>query len=429
MTPKPKPKKKPVKKKNYPLLLSLLFIFIAVVTVVLLEYMDFKNGKKSFIFSRIISLEKRPDKTEQFNNGFIQILTKNNISYDYFRDEKEKYHFELEIDEPRFTGLISRIQNLAGQLHVAFLLSEIQGLADKSLMLYRVELEQKITHLILITKVKTSGGFQREKIERSTDKPGDEKTAEQKSRKQEPEKMKPDDIKSGEEQQTAVIPAANPRLAFIIDDIGAYDIGAMELKKLNIPITGSVLADSPYAPEEVRWLSEYGVPAMIHLPMQPQNGDGQTYDVNSTVTRKSSEEDIRAMIRKARQIIPFAQGINNHQGSLATSDTSIMTRTLKVIREEGLFFIDSRTIGNTVAFETARQMGVKTASRDVFLDHVREYSHTMREIRRLTEIALNKGKAIAIGHPFPSTMQAIKDSIPYIRNKGVKIVFVADLVE
>jgi len=389
------------KKKNTPKLFFALFIVIAFITVVLLEYIDFKNGKKSFIFTKLIPLQKHPGKIEQFNTNFLRILNKNNIDCDYFQDEEKKYHFKIQIDAPRFNGLFSKLQSIAGQLKAKIKLSEIQGKTDKSIMLYKITMEKKVSHLILITKLKKL------KVE---------------AQKTQPKKKLVT-------KTTKRIRHRIPRIAFIIDDVGAYDIGILELKKLNIPISASILPDSPRAREEARWIQQYSLPAMLHIPMQPKNGNGQTYKRDQTITINSTDDEIRQLLKRAKQIVPMARGVNNHQGSLVTANSRVMIRALKIIKEEGLFFVDSRTIGNTVGYEIAKRLGIKTAYKDVFLDHVKSYSHSISQIRQLVEIALQKGKAIAIGHPNASTLRAIRDSIKFIRSKGIKIVYVSELLE
>jgi hypothetical protein len=74
-------------------------------------------------------------------------------------------------------------------------------------------------------------------------------------------------------------------------------------------------------------------------------------------------------------------------------------------------------------------MKIKTTHKDVFLDHIPDYSHSMAQIRKLVDIARQKGKAVAIGHPLESTLQAIRDSKQYIKAKGVEIVYVKELLE
>ena len=162
---------------------------------------------------------------------------------------------------------------------------------------------------------------------------------------------------------------------------------------------------------------------------EPTNSNGRHYDPAKVITVNSTDEEIRTLIRRAKQIIPTADGVNNHEGSLVTANSDVMRRVLEIIKEEGLFFVDSRTIGRTVAYDTARQLNVKTAHKDVFLDHVPTYSHSLAQIRKLVDIALQKGKAIAIGHPFETTLRAIKDSKRYIKAKGVTIVYVKELLE
>ena len=381
-------------------------IAAAVFIVILLEYIDFRKGKESFIFTKVIPLETFSDKIDRFNEHFLRILNKNNIERSYHRDDQKRYHFSLQIEASRFDGLIARIKKIAEELKGKLELSEVQGMAGKSIMLYKVILDKKVSHWILITKLK-----------KKPVKPPETKPKEE---------IKPEKITT---KTTRRWMHQKPRIAFIIDDVGSYDIGALELKKLNIPVTASILPDSPNAYEEARWVRQYGLQAMIHLPMQPKDGNGQTYNQDKTVTLYSSDDEIKRLIQRAKRVVPNAIGVNNHQGSLATANTGLMTRTLKIIKEEGLFFVDSRTIGNTVAFDVAKRLGMRATYKDVFLDHVKSYPHSISQIRRMVEIALQKGKAIAIGHPNATTLRAIRDSIQFIRAKGVEIVYVSELLE
>jgi polysaccharide deacetylase 2 family uncharacterized protein YibQ len=402
MTRTKKGKGRKSKKKNSTRLLFIVFTAVAVVTIFLLEYIDFKKGEKSVIFSKLIPLARTETKIDQFNTKLIRVLTKNKLHYDYFPDRENKYHFKVDIDQPRFDGLIEKIKTITAQLKGVLELTEIQGLADKSVFLYKVRLDKQVTHLLLINRFK----------------PG---VKEKKQPSPQPQKkVREEPVKKSR---------YSPRIAFIIDDMGAYDIGPLELKQLGIPVTASVLPDSRRAHEVVRWLREYKLMTMIHLPMQPTNSNGRHYDPAKVITVNSTDEEIRTLIRRAKQIIPTADGVNNHEGSLVTANSAVMRRVLEIIKEEGLFFVDSRTIGGTVAYDTARQLNVKTAHKDVFLDHVPTYSHSLAQIRKLVDIALQKGKAIAIGHPFETTLRAIKDSKRYIKAKGVTIVYVKELLE
>ena len=393
-------KKRVQKKKNMPLFFFVLFILTAVFTVTLLEYIDFKKGKESFIFSKVIPLKTRHDRIKAFNTRFIKLLDKDNILFEHFKDEKGKYHFKFNVNRKKFDSLIARVKKISGKLKGKLELSEIRRVNDKSLMLYSLKIEQEASHIILITRI--------EKIP---------------VKKEEIKKTK--DTKKPKKKV-----ARTPKVAFVIDDVGEYEIGALELKRLEIPITASILPESRRANEEARWIEEYNLQALIHVPMQPKNSNGLKYGTHKTITLQSTDSEIRSLIKKAKLVVPNAAGVNNHMGSLVTSNKNIMKRFLKIIKEEELFFFDSKTIAGTVGYGTAKSLGIKTAIRDVFLDDgEKSYPNAVKEIKRLIDKALTHGKAIAIGHPHPTTLRAIKDSIKFIREKGVKIVFLSELLE
>ncbi|MCP5047939.1 MAG: divergent polysaccharide deacetylase family protein [bacterium] len=394
------------KKKNSSLMLLVWFSIIAIVTITLLEYIDFKKGENSFIFTKIIPLENRDKKIGQFNKKLIALLKGSGIPYDYFRDEEKKYHFKLDIQQAGYGKLIKNLETITANLKGKIELGEIQGLADKSIMLYNVTLGKRLTHLLLISKYKPGS-----KVAKPGQKPSGKLT------------------ETPVETPVRKTSDRGPRIAFIIDDVGAYDIGPLEIKQLQIPVTASVLPDSRRARDVVRWAREYGLETMIHLPMQPTNSNGTTYDRSKTITLQSTDGEIRSLVRRAKAIVPQAKGLNNHQGSRVTSHSAVMTRVLKIIKQEGLFFIDSRTIGGTVAYDIAKRLKIRTTHKDVFIDHIQTYSHSISQIRKLVDIARQNGKAIAIGHPFESTLRAIRDSRKYIRSKGIRIVLAKELLE
>ncbi len=383
-----------------PLFFFVLFILIAVFTVALLEYIDFKKGKESFIFSKVIPLKTRPEKIKAFNTWFINLLDEDKILFEHFKDEKGRYHFKFNVSRKKFDSLISRVKKISGKLQGKLELSEIRRVDDKSLMLYSLKIEREASHILLITRVERSPA-KKEEIKKTKDTPKPKKKV-----------------------------VRTPKVAFVIDDVGEYEIGALELKKLNIPITASILPESRRAHEEARWTAEYNLQALIHVPMQPKNSNGLKYNPRKTITLQSTDSEIRSMVKKAKEVVPNAAGVNNHMGSLVTSNRKVMKRFLKILKEEGLFFFDSKTIAGTVGYGMAKNLGIKTAIRDVFLDDgEKSYPNAVSEIKRLVDKALRNGKAIAIGHPHPTTLRAIKDSIKFIREKGVKIVFLSELLE
>jgi polysaccharide deacetylase 2 family uncharacterized protein YibQ len=76
------------------------------------------------------------------------------------------------------------------------------------------------------------------------------------------------------------------------------------------------------------------------------------------------------------------------------------------------YFLDSRTSPRSVAYTQARDAGLSTISRDIFLDN--DPSTTAIELQYniwLTR-ARERGSAIAIGHPYSHTLKVLQHSLP-----------------
>ena len=382
-------KKRKKRDNNYTALLFSTFIILALIFVVILEYIDYKKGKESFLFNKIFKIEKKKKTKKDFNPYLIKSLNNVSSKLNYFKDDKKIYHIKATIKRKYYKDLLINLKSLQKKYGFKIELSEMQKLSTRTIYLYKIKSRGILSNILLLTIIEKS-----KKIDKK------------------PIIKKP----------------IKPRIAFIIDDIGYKENFSKKLYSLNIPITASVIPSSPFAYEESTNLKHFGIEELIHLPMQSRNPDiAHPYSVFININ--SSETQIRSILKKAMATVPYASGINNHMGSLVTANKSIMIKVLKIIKEYGYFFIDSRTTAESVAYQIAKRMKIRTAYRDVFLDHTQDYYHSINEIKRLIKIALQKKSAIAIGHPFDSTMKAIKDSIPYIRSQGIDIVFVSELLE
>jgi polysaccharide deacetylase 2 family uncharacterized protein YibQ len=102
---------------------------------------------------------------------------------------------------------------------------------------------------------------------------------------------------------------------------------------------------------------------------------------------------------------------------------------MEIIKEKGLFFIDSRTTGRSRVTEVAQRVGVPTMDRDVFLDNVAEVEAITREIRRLESKARRQGMAIGICHPYPETLEALRKELPAMTRRGITVVPVSVLLQ
>ena len=216
-----------------------------------------------------------------------------------------------------------------------------------------------------------------------------------------------------------------PQLALIVDDCGQWIATERGFVALEIPLTLSVLPDVPYTSVIATEASDAGKGVMLHLPMETLSGLNPG---PGKVTTEMSDAQIVAQVQSDLAEVPLARGVNNHEGSKASADPRVMRAVIGVLAQHGLFFIDSRTNVASVGEATARAMGVPTAARDVFLDNRADEAYSEAQLSQAAEIAQRTGSAIAIGHPRPTTLAAVRAMIPRLQALGVQFVLVQDLV-
>ncbi len=215
-------------------------------------------------------------------------------------------------------------------------------------------------------------------------------------------------------------------LAIIIDDAGQWLHTERAFIALPIPLTLSVLPDVRYTHLISDEAAAAGKGVMLHLPMEPISeinpGPGK-------ITTEMSDKQIVEQTDADIADVPLAQGVNNHEGSKATADSRVMRDVASAIASHGsLFFVDSLTIGDSVAAATTQAAGIPTARRDVFLDDEANVSYVERQLSAAASVALTAGRAIAIGHPRPTTLEALRAMIPRLKAEGIHFVLVRDLI-
>jgi hypothetical protein len=124
-----------------------------------------------------------------------------------------------------------------------------------------------------------------------------------------------------------------------------------------------------------------------------------------------SESEIRSVVTGHLARVAEAEGVNNHMGSRLTESRDKMTAVMEVLRERGLFFVDSKTSPKSVAFAVARDMGVPAAKRNVFLDNEPTHEYITIQMEHLLNTARHRGRAVGIAHPFPETLGFLRENM------------------
>ena len=199
-----------------------------------------------------------------------------------------------------------------------------------------------------------------------------------------------------------------PKVAIIIDDLGYDSKIASSLIQLDFPLSFSVLPCAPFTKRIAAQANKEGCELMLHLPMEPRNFPSVNPGPGALFVSMEEDEMIMILDQDLREI-QGVQGVNNHMGSLFTEDESKMLIILKALKRRNLFFVDSRTTSGTVGFKLAKEIGLPTAGRSVFLDNDLSQKAIKIQIERLCNMARHTGFAIGIGHPHKETLEVLEE--------------------
>jgi polysaccharide deacetylase 2 family uncharacterized protein YibQ len=217
-----------------------------------------------------------------------------------------------------------------------------------------------------------------------------------------------------------------PKIGIIIDDLGYDRDIATSFIRSNLSLSLSVLPLAPYTRHIVNEANKSGLELILHLPMEPK-GYPNLNPGPGALLIDMDEKDIRRTINSHLRRIPGVRGVNNHMGSCFTERKDKMSVVLSELKRRNLFYIDSRTTSQTVAFNMAKKAGVPVAKRSVFLDNDLSPRAIRFQMQRLVGIARHSGTAIGIGHPHKETLRILKDYLHRYKKK-VETVLVSKIV-
>jgi polysaccharide deacetylase 2 family uncharacterized protein YibQ len=216
------------------------------------------------------------------------------------------------------------------------------------------------------------------------------------------------------------------KIAIVIDDMGINRKKTKDIANIKSQITSSYLSYARNIPNQVKTAQKSGHQIIIHVPMQPK---GNNVNAGPNVIKEGMKrEEISNILNKSIDKFPMAHGINNHMGSRLTEVDYAIDEIMSVLSKKGLFFLDSKTTSKSVCKELAEKYDVKYLYRNVFIDNVNEKKYILNQLEKAESIAIKNGYAIAIGHPKQGTIDALKEWLPSLKEKNIKIVHLSDLL-
>jgi polysaccharide deacetylase 2 family uncharacterized protein YibQ len=216
-------------------------------------------------------------------------------------------------------------------------------------------------------------------------------------------------------------------IVLILDDVGFDHQPLSQAMTIDPNVNFAILPNGTRSTEFAAVLHDRGFELLCHLPMEPEGFPRISPGTGAVLTSMSDAEIVRTT-RANVDAIRFARGVNNHMGSRATADRRVMADVLGAL-PQGMYFIDSKTTGNSVAGSLAHSMNVKTASRNVFLDDAQDDAAIRHQLGELSKAAATHGIAVGIGHMYPSTVRVLTEDAPALRANGFRFLRASAAVE
>lgn len=218
-----------------------------------------------------------------------------------------------------------------------------------------------------------------------------------------------------------------PRIAIIIDDLGNQLYDGKQVVQLPGAVTVSIIPYTPFAKRLALLAHSQQKEIMLHLPMESMD---ERYLGKGGLSEKMDETQFVQTLYETLDAIPDIRGVNNHMGSRLTADATKMAWVMAgLLRHGELYFVDSRTTSQSQAETVAREYGLEHARRDVFLDDDKDPVQMQKQWTYLLRLARRRGSAVAIGHPYPETIQFLQQALPSLAKQGIDLIPVSELIQ
>lgn len=218
------------------------------------------------------------------------------------------------------------------------------------------------------------------------------------------------------------------KVAIVIDDMG-YSMDKLQgLIDIGTKINIAVLPHLKYSRGVATKAHKNGMEVLLHIPMEPKDLAGNDPG-DGAILLSMTPEEVRGAIARDLESVPYVSGVNNHMGSRYTEYEAGMKVVMEVMKERGYYFLDSRTSGASVVESVATSAGIRTGTRNIFLDNERDVAAIEAQMEKLVEIARKNGSAIGIGHPYSETLAALKNVLPRMAEEGVEFIQLSELMK
>jgi uncharacterized protein len=214
------------------------------------------------------------------------------------------------------------------------------------------------------------------------------------------------------------------KITIVIDDFGAISGSLLDgFFALDPSVCFAIFPEEAHSVQTMHRATAQGRETIIHVPMEPI-GYPSVNPGKNPILLQHTENQIDRMLSSFIADLPDAIGINNHMGSLATTDPDVMQAVMNTLRKHDKAFLDSRTTNVSVGYQTAQKTHIRAFRNDIFLDSPNISQSTMdAKFNQIIQMSGSKNHIIAITHCHnKEKLDYLKSFISRLKKAGFTLV-------
>lgn len=221
-------------------------------------------------------------------------------------------------------------------------------------------------------------------------------------------------------------PLSAPRVAVIVDDLGARRDVFDPLRDIRRPLTVAILPGLPLSQWTAREAAQAGMEVILDLPMEPYRFPEVDPGPGALLMAMGPQE-LQAQVGAHLASVPGAVGVTNHMGSRMTEDRARMRSVLEVLAGRRLFLVDGLASNLSVAYDEAKALGLRAGRRQIVVDHAAGEAGDRVRWDEVAWWAERRGEVIVIAHGHPLTARLLREYVPRWEARGIRLVPVSQL--
>ena len=222
---------------------------------------------------------------------------------------------------------------------------------------------------------------------------------------------------------------SRPRIAVVLSGLGLSD-SATQAAIDNLP-AAITLSFSPYARDLERWIAlarARGHEVMLDLPMEPASFPNDDPGPQGLLTSLSEEENLDRLDWVLSRGSAYV-GVAGSMGSRFTAERRHMAVVVKELKARGLIFLDNRTTEKSVVPALATEFDLPSAINNRSIDESQASRIAIdARLAQIERIALTEGFAVAMGQPYPVTLERLAEWSTELTARGFVIAPISALV-